>query len=406
MSKDLSMLSTSSSSSSSANEMKQMEQKAREAEFKEVMKFNELVAKENRLLESYIQRYIKDEEKTEEKKRGKARRTTQMTMTLALPYKYNIAVSENEFRLNQLKAIHQKRTDELAQLKALIECLNVRLVELRKEIYEFRRDVVQNPEGGKVSAERVIRYFEEKRAQQEATMKKLRQKIQSTRSTILKQDAKLKKNELQGETLNKIDYHQLEIKNSQYQQRIEDKNAELLQLKQATGKTIQELNAKKLDLTQLLQDQTKLRKELKSKESSLQLQYKEIASVQNEIAKEKQKSRNYRVQQSNPDMPQVLDYVQQKSQMYDLEASARNWTRKVEIMQMAAKRARRILNTLRAEMPELMARLETSDNKRPSTGPASLSSDSSSESFSSLSSSSSSSFSSPHFSLPRIHKFS
>ena len=46
------------------------------------------------------------------------------------------------------------------------------------------------------------------------------------------------------------------------------------------------------------------------------------------------------VQQSNPDVPHVIDYVQQKALAAELTAEVRNWARKVEIAHMAAARAR------------------------------------------------------------------
>ena len=42
--------------------------------------------------------------------------------------------------------------------------------------------------------------------------------------------------------------------------------------------------------------------------------------------------------ESQSNMPQVLDYVQQKADMYDLERSVSSWRRKVEIAEMEAKR--------------------------------------------------------------------
>ena len=41
-------------------------------------------------------------------------------------------------------------------------------------------------------------------------------------------------------------------------------------------------------------------------------------------------------------MLQVLDYVSQKAELYELQDALRNWERKVEIMEMAAKRARNL----------------------------------------------------------------
>lgn len=37
---------------------------------------------------------------------------------------------------------------------------------------------------------------------------------------------------------------------------------------------------------------------------------------------------------------QVIDYIQQKAEMYELQAAVRNWERKVEIAEMAAKHAK------------------------------------------------------------------
>ena len=37
-------------------------------------------------------------------------------------------------------------------------------------------------------------------------------------------------------------------------------------------------------------------------------------------------------------MPQMLDYVGQNAEMYELHDNLRNWEREVEIMEMAAKR--------------------------------------------------------------------
>lgn len=69
----------------------------------------------------------------------------------------------------------------------------------------------------------------------------------------------------------------------------------------------------------------------------------ELRRVELEVRSEKGKNRKYKIQQSNPDMPQVMDYVTQKSICYELEAAKRNWQRKVEIVEMAAKRARRVM---------------------------------------------------------------
>eukprot|EP00613_Pedinella_sp_CCMP2098_P000327 CAMPEP_0171626648 /NCGR_PEP_ID=MMETSP0990-20121206/20191_1 /TAXON_ID=483369 /ORGANISM="non described non described, Strain CCMP2098" /LENGTH=104 /DNA_ID=CAMNT_0012194131 /DNA_START=170 /DNA_END=485 /DNA_ORIENTATION=+ len=41
-------------------------------------------------------------------------------------------------------------------------------------------------------------------------------------------------------------------------------------------------------------------------------------------------------------VPQVLDYVAQKAEMFDLQQVLKTWDRKLEIMEMAAKRAKQL----------------------------------------------------------------
>lgn len=42
-------------------------------------------------------------------------------------------------------------------------------------------------------------------------------------------------------------------------------------------------------------------------------------------------------------MPDVEDYIEQKRQMYDLDTKLKIWIKKVEIMEMAARRSRELL---------------------------------------------------------------
>ena len=71
--------------------------------------------------------------------------------------------------------------------------------------------------------------------------------------------------------------------------------------------------------------------------------------MKGDIAAERRVHKRLGQQQAeNQDMPQVLDYVGQKAEMYELEHHMRNWERKVEIMEMAAKRARKLERTATA----------------------------------------------------------
>jgi hypothetical protein len=62
-----------------------------------------------------------------------------------------------------------------------------------------------------------------------------------------------------GEVFGTIDFDQLQIENSQLQEKIDNRNSELLALKQATAMTLTRLNALKLQLSQVLTETTWLR---------------------------------------------------------------------------------------------------------------------------------------------------
>jgi hypothetical protein len=152
----------------------------------------------------------------------------------------------------------------------------MRISELKKEAYEFKRDIVLGGEDArskvrlragallfvelqgsdtatvclsaqKIVAERIIRYYEEKLRSKETLIEKLKLKNTSLKvrlarlapehghqnllahaqNHIQKTDAELRQKEEQGESLHSIDFHQLKIENSQFNQKIREKNAEV-----------------------------------------------------------------------------------------------------------------------------------------------------------------------------------
>lgn len=62
-----------------------------------------------------------------------------------------------------------------------------------------------------------------------------------------------------GEVFGTIDFDQLQIENSQLQEKIDSRNSELLALKQATAMTLTRLNALKLQLSEVLTETTWLK---------------------------------------------------------------------------------------------------------------------------------------------------
>lgn len=325
--------------------------------FEEAKNQNMLLAKENRLLESYLHRKVGAEANWDEMQKEVnklAGRHKRSEWTLNLYQKYNIALTEQDFRMKQLKALEVKAAEDINLLKAIIEGIKIRINEMRKETYEFKRDIViggENQQTGAIMAEKVIRYYEEKVKQKSALVEKIKLKNAGMKIARAKMDAQVKHREEQGDSLLSIDFHQLQIKNSQFNQKINERNAELLRLKVTTGKTIQVLTAAKQKLADLLLVSRNLKTDISSKREATVKLTEELEQVQSEVKAEQAKNKRFKQQQSNPDMPQVLDYVNQKSEMYDCDAEVKHWQRKLEITELAAKQARKVINAHEQKRP-------------------------------------------------------
>jgi hypothetical protein len=113
------------------------------------------------------------------------------------------------------------------------------ITEIRKDAFDFQREILiggENSRTGKIEAEKIEKYREEKLKQKDAAINKFKGKKQSLINQILKTENQIKKKEEMGDDLKFIDFHQLQIENKKYVKEIDDKNAKLLELKLATGK--------------------------------------------------------------------------------------------------------------------------------------------------------------------------
>ena len=260
--------------------------------------------------------------------------------------KCEIASAEQE-RLTREAEDHRKTSEKLADtLRAVLEETDIRIAEMKKDAYEFKRDIVvgaENMRTGKTIAERMTRYMEEKLRHRDGMIEKLRLKNSTIKAQLQKAEAQMKQKEEMGDVLHYIDFHQLQIENRQYQFSIEERNEELLRLKLVTGKTAQTLNLLKQRLLVILSESAWLHREIAVRKEQLSKVDNDKSSVNMDIAVERRGKDHLGQQAETGDVPSTLNYVEQKAHMYDLQSTLRNWQRKIEIMHMAAERAR-ILN--------------------------------------------------------------
>lgn len=116
------------------------------------------------------------------------------------------------------------------------------ITEIRKDAFDFQREILiglqiisiqfykkiiggENSRTGKIEAERIIKYREEKLRQKDALIEKNKAKKATYESQIFKTEAQIKKKEEMGDDLKFIDFHQLQIENKKYVKEIDQKNA-------------------------------------------------------------------------------------------------------------------------------------------------------------------------------------
>lgn len=336
----------------------------------ELVKSNETLGMENEMLADYLQRDadrssgLEDTDevfsdmptspndktkKTQSMRSGRPgqQRHVKLPTSLTLEEKFRIANQEVDALTKDIDQTKKTSEQNLDILRALMEETDIRTAEVKRDAYEFRRDIVvgaENPRTGKTMAERVLKYMEDKLTQKDMLINKLLMKNQAYKISIKKAEMQLKSKQETGDDLQYIDFHQLQIENQQFVKRIEEANQELLDLKRRSGRTVKILNNMKKKLKSLEDEAKFLEDEIKERKAMLAKTEHDIVKVVEEKESARKEHKKLRAQsRQTPEMPQVVDYVSQKAEQYELEATKQNWNRKLELAETAAKRIRTAL---------------------------------------------------------------
>eukprot|EP00294_Goniomonas_avonlea_P013679 CAMPEP_0114557618 /NCGR_PEP_ID=MMETSP0114-20121206/9930_1 /TAXON_ID=31324 /ORGANISM="Goniomonas sp, Strain m" /LENGTH=351 /DNA_ID=CAMNT_0001742925 /DNA_START=23 /DNA_END=1078 /DNA_ORIENTATION=+ len=313
------------------------------AELEKMRGGNALLSLENSLLQTHLDRVapkmvLQQEEEQDSKNRKLRRQKNRGPEELTMEQKIDIAASEVDEAKKEIEERKEKGDRLLDDLKAFTEEAEVKIAELRKEKYEFNRDVINATQGGKPMAEKVIRWMEDRQRVKETVTDKLTLKNQQLRVIIQKQETQLHQKEEMGEVLHVIDFDQLKIENQQYLKKIEERNNELLKLKLTTGNIVQVLNSSKRKLSSVVSDSVMLRNMILEKEDLLKRVLEEVEKV--ELDKKVARRLNAKISKQIDEsaMPQVMEYLKQKVEAFELEREVKNMWRKIEIAEMELKR--------------------------------------------------------------------
>lgn len=327
------------------------------AKLDEIQRNNEYLKKENATLESYLHRHVTPEEAEEwadeDARRGrKGKGKKHRAATLTIDQKLDIVTAEQDALKKEITAAETQSTRMIDALKAMLEQTDLRIAALKREAYEFKRDVViggQHPRNGRTMAEKVVKYFEDQIRAKDALADKLRLKNQTLRGVQAKLESSLRQKEEAGDVLHYIDFHQLQIENKQHLARIEERNNELLRLKLSTGQTVQSLNGMKSKLSDAARAIVRLRAEMRARTTLLGKLQAENASLSEAVARAQERAEAMvRAARAATDLPTVLDYIELTALQTGLHSELTAAARKLEIAELTAHQA-----TLKAQQAGL-----------------------------------------------------
>ncbi|XP_064611526.1 coiled-coil domain-containing protein 113-like [Liolophura sinensis] len=284
------------------------------------------------------------------RKRSKSRSSNMdRSLRLTAEQKCDIAQREIEELREEIDTLKEESEKVLDTYKAIMEEADLRLAEIKKESYEFERDITKgavNSRTGKVVAEKVIRYFEDKLRSRDTLIEKLRLKNSTLKVQKKKLHLQLKQKEEMGEVLHEVDFNQLKIENQQYLEKIDERNQDLLRLKLMAGNTLQVLNTYKKKLHTLTMESERLKSEISSRNNLLWRIDSETDAVEQERSKAEKINRKLRQQLADFRVPEVMEYVNEKADLYEIQKKVKSWERKVEIADMALKTHRKTWNLM------------------------------------------------------------
>jgi len=312
----------------------------------------EQIKRENQLFESHIMResdgIIEDNIMGAEiKKKDKRKDKDKKSYTLTADDKHMIANQELQSLKKDIEEGRDKSDRITDELKAILEETDMQISSIKKEAFEFRREIVANGENertGKVMAEKLVKYMDEMKRKKDDAIAKLEKKNKLLCVKVSKAEQQIKQKEEMGDDLKFIDFHQLEIENKKHVKEIDEKNKKLLSLKISSGDTIESLNGLKKELE-------KKEKELNDKRNDILNVQKNVIATKINIAKIKKKNEFLKDEynqlestfKSTQSHTSEVAYIKAKKELEEKRKELSELERTVKIHKSLAKASKKML---------------------------------------------------------------
>ncbi|XP_067292029.1 cilia- and flagella-associated protein 263 isoform X1 [Pseudorasbora parva] len=266
--------------------------------------------------------------------------TPERQQLLTLEQKCDVAQGVLKQMTKDLNRAKDHSERELDKYKATLEEADIHLAEIKKECCQFDRDIckaVQDKKCLTMSAEKVIRYIEDKIRVKENLIEKLHRKNTALLAYKKKLKVKLKQQEEMGEGLTALDFEQLKLENIKIRKQLDEQNREHSDLKLLAGNSLQVLSCNKKKLQILTHESAVLNSDIALRMKLLVKIEEDTKQAEEERNKAETLNRKLMGQLADYHVPHVLQYIKVKESHSQLQKCVKEWERKVEIAEMSLK---------------------------------------------------------------------
>ncbi|XP_058011663.1 coiled-coil domain-containing protein 113 isoform X4 [Ahaetulla prasina] len=207
------------------------------------------------------------------RRKSRSRITTDRVICLTVEQKCDLVQRELEETKEDLQLMKENSERSLQNYLAILEEADIRLVEIKRAMMEFDKDIVKTitkKKGSVIASDKVLRYMEDQIRSRDVLKEKIHLKNDSLKVQKKKMQMQLKQKEELGEALHEVDFQQLKIENAQFLEKIDERNQDLLQLKLTVGNTLQILNFYKRKLHYATAMATYLVRDIAQRKESLE----------------------------------------------------------------------------------------------------------------------------------------
>ena len=218
------------------------------------------------------------------KKQGDDTKDVEKTVTDQEQRYYKCLAQVNELR-DELKRLQQQNSKQAVEMKRRLDDKQSKAEEIKEAFVEFKREILKGAENSRTSKPipgKLITQFEKAEEEKDADLEKMRLSNINRRNHLKKLEQTLRQKEKLADGLHLIDFEQLKIENQTLNEKIEERNEELLKLRKKTTTTVQVLTHLKEKLQFVLAENQVRKHELSDFEVELTSKRDMLTSVKHD----------------------------------------------------------------------------------------------------------------------------